>query len=135
MLGDLIGEEQGQVTAQRVVPSEHGLPPTVESSFQASGTLLGVTVTDLGTYVGTLRHDGTLYGEGTGVIMSPDGATASWRGTGVGVFTEGGSISWRGSIVYLSDAPAFAGLRGVAGAFEWETNASGKANGKLWAWR
>lgn len=134
MLGDLIGEEQGQITAQRVIPSDHGLPPTVESSFQASGTLLGVAINDMGTYIGTLRPDGTLYGQGTGVIMSPDGASASWQGTGVGVFTETGSIRWRGSIVYLSDSPAFAGLRGVAGAFEWETDQSGKAGGKLWAW-
>ncbi|WP_037607343.1 hypothetical protein [Streptacidiphilus rugosus] len=135
MLGDLIGEEQGQITAQRVLPSEHGLPPSVESTFQASGRLLGVTITDLGTYVGTLRPDGTLYGTGTGIIMSPDGATASWQGTGVGVFAEGGAISWRGSIVYLSDSPAFAALRGVAGAFEWETDQSGKAGGKIWSWR
>ncbi|MEZ0066997.1 hypothetical protein ABIA32_003010 [Streptacidiphilus sp. MAP12-20] len=135
MLGDLIGEEQGQITVQRVLPSEHGLPPAVESTFQASGTLLGVTISDMGTYTGQLRPDGTLLGHGQGILMSPDGASAAWEGLGVGHFTAEGSIAWRGSIVYQTDSPAFAELRGVAGAFEWETDQSGKAGGKLWAWR
>ncbi len=33
-----------------------------------------------------------------------------------------------------SSSPAFDGLKGVAGAFEWETDASGKVGGRLWAW-
>ncbi|MFD9126991.1 hypothetical protein [Kitasatospora sp. NPDC059571] len=134
MLGDLIGEEQAQVTNQRVIRSDHGLPPVVESAFQGTGTLCGVTVNDVGTYTGRLRPDGTLYGEGQGVIMSPTGAHASWQGGGVGRFTEDGGTSWRGTIVYSSDSPEFASLRGVAGAFEWDVGADGKAVGKIWAW-
>ena len=135
MLGDLIGEELGQVTGQRVLRGEHGLPPTVETSYQATGQLLGVTVNDMGSYTGRLRADGTLYGQGQGVVMAPGGAHASWQGHGVGQFTEGGSISWRGSIVYESDSPEFAALRGVAAVFEWETDAGGKTGGKAWAWK
>ncbi|MFD8483498.1 hypothetical protein [Kitasatospora sp. NPDC059673] len=135
MLGDLIGEEQGRITGQRVLASEHGLPPTVESSFAASGTLLGVQVRDLGTYTSRLRADGTLEGGGQGVLMGPGGAHASWHGQGVGTFTESGGNSFRGSIVYETDSPEFAALRGVAGVFEWETSADGEAVGKLWAWR
>ncbi|MFD8598535.1 hypothetical protein ACFV1L_26375 [Kitasatospora sp. NPDC059646] len=135
MLGDLIGEEKGRITGQRVLAGEHGLPPTVESSFAASGTLLGVRVRDLGTYTSRLRADGTLEGAGQGVLMGPGGAHASWRGHGVGTFTESGGNSFRGAIVYESDSPEFAELRGVAGVFEWETSADGDAEGKLWAWR
>ncbi|MEV4559686.1 hypothetical protein AB0K51_22190 [Kitasatospora sp. NPDC049285] len=135
MLGDLIGEEQGQITGQRVLGGEHGLPPTVETSFAASGTLLGVQVQDMGTYTARLRADGTLEGAGSGVLMGPGGAHASWKGLAVGTFTESGGNSFRGSIVYESDSPEFEGLRGVAGVFEWETAADGKAAGRLWAWK
>ncbi|MFG2825534.1 hypothetical protein ACGFX4_39670 [Kitasatospora sp. NPDC048365] len=135
MLGDLIGEEQGQVTGQRVLAGEHGLPPTVETSFAATGTLLGVPVKDMGTYTARLRADGTLEGGGQGVLMSPTGAHATWKGQGVGTFTESGGNSFRGSIVYDSDSPEFAGLRGVAGVFEFEVDADGKTVGKLWAWK
>ncbi|GAA1195624.1 hypothetical protein F4556_002169 [Kitasatospora gansuensis] len=135
MLGDLIGQESGQITVQRVLAGEHGLPPAVEVSFAASGTLLGVEVNDLGTYESRVRPDGTLQGEGQGVLMSPTGASATWRGQGVGTFTASGGTSYRGAIVYSSGSPEFADLRGVAGVFEWEVDASGKAEGKLWAWK
>ncbi|MFF0298749.1 hypothetical protein ACFYS8_35930 [Kitasatospora sp. NPDC004615] len=136
MLGDLIGEEQGRITVRRVLPGEHGLPPTVESSFVASGTLLGVPVQDMGTYTARMRADGTLVGGGQGVLMGPGGAHASWHGQGVGTFTESGGNSFRGSIVYETDSPEFAAaLRGAVGVFEWENTADGEAVGKFWAWR
>lgn len=135
MLGDFIGEEHGRITGQRVLPGEHGLPPAVESSFAASGTLLGVPVRDIGTYTSRLRADGTLDGGGQGVLTGPEGAHATWTGHGVGTFTESGGNSFRGAIVYESDSPEFAALRGVAGVFEWETSADGQAAGKLWAWK
>ncbi|WP_035846247.1 hypothetical protein [Kitasatospora azatica] len=135
MLGDLIGEEQGQVIVQRVLAEEHGLPPAVETTFRAAGTLLGVAVNDMGSYTARLRPDGTLAGSGQGILMSPDGSHASWSGQGVGQFTGDGGVSWRGSIIYSSDSPAFAGLRGVAGVFEFETDSAGTTTGKLWAWK
>jgi hypothetical protein len=135
MLGDLIGEEDAQITVQRVVRSDHGLPPLVESAFQGTGRLLGVPVNDVGTYTGRLRPDGTLAGEGQGILMSPSGAHASWQGGGVGRFTEDGGTAWRGTIVYTSDSPEFADLRGIAGAFEWDVGADGKAVGRIWAWK
>ncbi|MEU9131228.1 hypothetical protein AB0D08_24500 [Kitasatospora sp. NPDC048540] len=135
MLGDLVGVESGRTTVQRVVASDHGLPPAVETSFEADGQLLGVPVHDLGSYTARLRADGTLSGLGQGVLMSPTGAHASWTGLGVGRFAEGGGTSWRGVIVYESASPEFADLRGVAGAFEWDVEADGSAHGKLWAWK
>jgi hypothetical protein len=134
MLGDKIGEETGQIVVQRVVGDEHGLPPSVETTFRAAGTLLGLPVTDMGTYTGRLRADGTLFGVGQGVLMGPDGH-ATWSGQGVGRFTDDGGVRWVGAIVYSSDSPAFAGLRGVAGAFEFTTDRDGAAVGNLWAWK
>ena len=135
MLGELIGEEQGQITGQRVLEGEHGLSPSMETTYQASGQLLGVTVNDRGSYTGRLRADGTLYGQGQGIVMGADGSHASWQGHGVGQFTQSGSITWRGSIIYDTDSPAFAALKGVAAVYEWETDASGKVSGKAWAWK
>jgi hypothetical protein len=135
MLGDLIAQESGQITLQRVEAGEHGLAPTVESSFVASGTLLGVEVNDMGTYSARLRPDGTMHGVGQGILMSPTGSNATWEAQGVGTFAESGGVSWRGSLIYTSDSPEFADLRGAVGLFEWEVDASGKAEGKLWAWK
>jgi hypothetical protein len=67
MLGEMIGEESGQTTGIRVLPSE-GPAPTVEVSFQAGGKLLGAETTDMGTYSSVVRPDGTLHGAGQGVI-------------------------------------------------------------------
>jgi hypothetical protein len=135
MLGDKIGEETGQITVQRVVADEHGLPPVVETTFRASGTLLGIAVNDMGTYAGRLRADGTLRGTGQGVLMSPDGSHATWEGQGVGQFTDDGGVRWVGAIFYTSDSPGFAALRGVAGVFEFTSDQSGAVTGNLWAWK
>lgn len=135
MLGDLLGELQGNITVQRVLPGQHGLPPSMESTFEATGQLLGITVVDRGTYVSRMRADGTLQGRGQGITMSPSGGSLTWEGAGIGRFNADGSISWRGSLIHTSDSPAFAELQGIVGVFEWETDPSGKAKGKFWAWK
>jgi hypothetical protein len=33
----------------------------------------------MGTYVSTARPDGTLFGEGQGIIMTDDGEVVTWR--------------------------------------------------------
>ncbi|MER5640955.1 hypothetical protein ABT095_28900 [Kitasatospora sp. NPDC002227] len=134
-LGDLIGHEEGQIVVQRVLPGDHGLPPTVESSFKATGTLLGVAINDIGTYVGRMRADGTLDGDGQGILMSPTGDSVTWQGRGVGSFGPDGSIRWVGSLTYVSASPAFAGLRGIVGLFEWTTTQDGGASGDIRAWQ
>src|SRR5262249_40104372 len=75
MLGEMIGEETGKITGTRVLPSEGG-GPKVETSFQGTGRYLGIEVTDIGTYWAVMRPDGTLYGEGQGVVMAKDGGMA-----------------------------------------------------------
>jgi hypothetical protein len=49
MLGEKIGEISGKVTMQRVVPNL-GRDPKMETSFQASGSVLGTDIKDTGTY-------------------------------------------------------------------------------------
>ena len=49
MLGEKIGEISGRVTMQRVLPNLGG-DPKMESSFQATGSVLGTDIKDTGTY-------------------------------------------------------------------------------------
>jgi hypothetical protein len=135
MLGDVLGEERGQTTGMRVLPSE-GEGPKVEASFQASGQLLGMEATDMGTYVSVVRPDGTLFGDGQGVSMTPDGDVATWRGQGVGRFTgQGTAVNWRGAIYYQSASAKLARLNGVAAIFEFDVDKDGKTNAKTWEWK
>ena len=68
MLGEKIGGTSGNVSSQRVLPNPGG-GPKMETSFQAKGSLLGTDVTETGTYWSVVRPDGTLYGEGQGVVI------------------------------------------------------------------
>ena len=47
MLGEKIGEISGKVTMQRVLPNLGG-DPKMETSFQASGSVLGTNIKDTG---------------------------------------------------------------------------------------
>jgi hypothetical protein len=83
MLGEKIGEISGKVTMQRVLPNLGG-DPKMETSFQATGSVLGTNIKDTGTYTTIFRPDGTQYGEGQGIMITKDGKTATWTGHGVG---------------------------------------------------
>ena len=105
MLGEKIGEISGKITMQRVLPSLGG-DPKMETSFQATGSVLGINVSDTGTYRTVLRSDGTQYGEGQGVMMIRDGEIATWRGHGVGVRNKDGTATYRGALYFQTMPPA-----------------------------
>ena len=77
MLGEKIGEISGKVTMQRVLPNLGG-DPKLESSFQATGSVLGINIKDTGTYSIIFRPDGTRYGEDQGIMITKDVKTATW---------------------------------------------------------
>ena len=134
MLGDRIGEDVGKVTSQRVLPAVNGAP-RMETTFQSSGSIYGVGITETGTYVAAVRPDGSLYGEGQGVLMGKGGEMATWTGQGVGTTKKDGSVSYRGACFYQSASPAWARLNSIAGLFEYEVDAQGNTRGQLWEWR
>lgn len=133
MLGEKIGHEKGQITSRRVLSSDTG--PRVEISFAAEGTLLGVADRTLGTYESVVRPDGSIFGEGQGVVMGAGGEMASWKGGGVGTFTEDGGATFRGAIYYSTASSAWARLNKVAGVFEYRENADGTTEANLWEWK
>ncbi len=135
MLGEPIGEAKGRITSIRVLPFE-GQQPKVEVSFQSSGKLLGIECNELGTYVSTRRPDGTMFGEGQGLLMTRDGESVTWQGQGIGKPTGKGSAArWRGAIYYSTSSRNLDRLNGIAAVFEYETDEAGNTQSKIWEWK
>jgi len=133
MLGEQIYEARGKRTGRRVLSVDGGFK--VEVSFEGAGKLVGVEVNEIGTYWSESRPDGSLYGEGQGVVLAQDGTAATWKGAGVGKFVGGGAVSYRGAVYYSSAAPKFARLNTVVQAFEFEVDAEGNTHTKGWEWK
>lgn len=134
MLGEKIGEGIGKVISQRVLPSAGG-PPQVETTFRSSGKLMGLASSETGTYVATLRTDGSLIGQGQGVVMGPPGELASWTGQGIGLPQKDGSIKYRGAVYFDSNSATWKRLTSVAAIFEFEVSAEGETKGQLFEWK
>lgn len=134
MQGDKLGGESGKVTSQRVLAGSGG-GPAMETSFRASGTLLGVKETSTATYSSAMRPDGTVYGEGHGIVMGEDGHMATWIGQGVGTIKKDGAVSYRGAVYYQSSSPGWLRLNNVAAIFEYEVDAQGNTQSQLWEWK
>jgi hypothetical protein len=133
MLGEMIGESRGKRTGRRVLSVDNGFK--VEVAFESNGKLLGIAAMEIGTYWSESRPDGTLYGEGHGVIIGADGNNATWKGQGVGRFVEGGAVSYRGAVYYSTASPKLARLNTVAAVFEFDVDAEGNTHSKLWEWK
>ena len=134
MLGDKIGSSTGKITTQRVLPNAGG-GPKMETSFQAAGTLLGVNVKEVATYWAVIRPDGTVYGEGQGVLMGANGEAATWVGSGVGTVKKDGAASYRGAIYFQTASPAWVRLNSIAGVFEFEADNQSNPKSEIWEWK
>jgi hypothetical protein len=133
MLGGQIYEAKGKRGPRKVVSADNGFK--VEVSFEANGKMLGVDSQEIGTYISGPRPDGSLYGEGQGVIMGADGSMATWKGAGVGKFVGPGAVSYRGAVYYSTASPAWARLNAVAQVFEFEVDSDGTTKTKGWEWK
>ena len=134
MLGEKIGEMSGKTGSQRVLSVEGG-GLKMETSFQASGSLLGTNVKETGTYWSIVRPDGTQYGEGQGVMMTKDGKMGTWRGHGVGTTKKDGTTSYRGAIYFQTMPPRWSRLNKAAVLFEYEVDAEGNTQSEYWEWK
>jgi len=132
MLGDVISETTGKRLVRRVLSTE---PPTVEVSFEDSGTMTGIAVSGFGTYQSTIRADGSIYGEGQGANITADGELVTWKGSGQGTFGAGGAVSYRGILYFQTASKKLAHLNASPGVFEYEVDASGNTHSKVWAWK
>ncbi len=131
MLGELIYQGSGKRNVRRILSTE---PVKVEVSFEGGGKVLGVEAMEIGTYTSVIRSDGTIYGEGAGVLMTTAGDSITWKGAGVGTFKERGAVSYRGAVYYYTSSPKLSRLNTVAGVFEFEADGSGNTQSKVWEW-
>jgi hypothetical protein len=136
MLGDLISEEKGNVTGQRVLDVERG-EPKIETSFSAVGNYRGVETTTTVTYWAIPKPGGAIYGEGQALIISKDGQEmVTWTGQGIGRFTGPGKIRLKGSLFYsTSSTGKLAFLNNMVGVFEYEVDELGSTSAKCWEWK
>jgi len=132
MLGDVLGELTGKRIVRRVLSVD---PTKVEISFEESGQMLGVATNSFGTYTSMIRPDGSLYGEGVGVMVSREGDMVSWVGSGQGKFTPGGGVSYRGILYFQTTSQKLARLNAAPGVFEYEVDGEGKSHTKTWEWK
>src|ERR1039457_3799123 len=124
MLGEQIGEGKGKRSYRKVVSAEGGTF-SIEVSFESTGKMLGVDSNEIGTYCSQPRADGSLYGEGHGVLLTADGGVATWNGAGAGKISANGAVSYRVAVYYSTTYARSASLNSVAVVFEFEVDAQG----------
>ena len=132
MLGDLIGETTGKRVLRRVLSTD---PPKVEVTFEDGGTMLDTPVSGFGTYTSVVRADGSIYGEGEGIMTTAEGEGIAWKGSGIGKFGPGGAVSYRGILYYRTPSQKLSRLNSVGGVFEYEVDIEGKTQTKVWEWK
>ena len=132
MLGDQISQSTGKRLVRRILSVD---PPTAEVSFEETGQMLGVPNSGSGTYTSVIRPDGTLFGQGQGLIISQDGDAITWTGSGLGKFGPGGSVSYRGMLFFKTASEKLARINNACGAFEFETDPAGNTTSKIWEWK
>jgi hypothetical protein len=134
MLGDLLYEQKGKITSQRVLDA--GPEPKMETSFAGSANYRGTDGTEIGTYQTTFRPEGVLYGEGHGVITTKDGEIATWTGSGIGRFTGQGKIRFHGPLFYRTHSTGkLAFLNNLVGVYETQIDENQNFLYKVWEWK
>lgn len=137
MLGEPIGESTGQLAGSRVLPLSPGGEIRMESSFNGSGRLLGIDMTDVGTFVQTMRADGVLFVEqGNTVITGAGGEVAFFTGFALGKPTGSGSSAHFASCGYIrTNAPNWKRLNEVAIVCEFEIDGQQGFKVRVWEWK
>ncbi len=133
MLGELIGENEGKVSSQRVIDVKG---PTMETSVTANGRLRSVQVTETLTYVANTSSKGVLHGVGNGIITTQDGDLATYTAEGIGKYDASGVLNWRGAIFFETSSEGKLGfLNNLVGVFEAQVDAEGNFTDKIWEWK
>ena len=132
MLGDQLGESKGKRIVRRVLSVD---PVTAEVTFEDSGEMLGIATSGVGTYTSVVRPDGSIHGQGQGLIVTQDGDAITWTGTGIGAFGAGGAVSYRGMLYYRTASQKLSRLNNASVAFEFDVDGAGNTASKVWEWK
>ncbi len=134
-LGNLICEETGKVTGIRVLSSDAS-GTKLEVNLQTSGTIRGVGENTLWSYTQLTRPDGSIYGQGQGVMTTQEGDVIHLIGHGSGQTPPaGGSINYRVMVHYHSASAKYADLNSIGGVGEYDIDAEGNTTNKFWEWK
>ena len=125
-------QEQGKITNQRVI--EVNPHPKIESTFVANSTVLGdILGHDLGTYWATLYANGSVHGEGNGIITTEEGEMVTWTAEGMGNTSTEGDIIFEGSLIYnTSSNGELSYLDNKVGIFVYEVDKQGNTSASVW---
>jgi hypothetical protein len=137
MLGQLLFESRGRITGQRVLSVENGIPK-FEISITGTGIFTGsLEVATTWTYWAIQRSDGTYYSQGQGIIMTREGReVATAIGRAEGKMVESGGMRFVGAIFYDTQSKnKLAFLNHLVGVNEYEVDASGNYEHRLWQWK
>ncbi|MGD9932898.1 MAG: hypothetical protein AB7T37_04195 [Dehalococcoidia bacterium] len=136
MLGEKLGEFKGRVTGTRILPGDDYRYVKMEVSIEEQGSILGVPVTDVATFVSYARSGGQMYAEGQGIMISAEGESAIWNGHAVGHPTgDGMAISLRFSIAFQAGEGKLSALNDYLVIGEFESAADGTIKTSAWAWQ
>jgi len=135
MLGEILYEEKGKTTGVRVLSSDGG-EVTVEVTLQAQGKIQGMEETSMWTYWSKTRPDGTIYGEGKGVLVTKEGDVVNLVGSGATrARGSDGSVHYRGAIYFQTTSQKLSKLNGATGIHEYDVDAAGNTVAKIWEWK
>lgn len=133
-LGELVLEDSGQITGIRVLSTDAS-GTTLELNLQLSGTIRGVGQNTLWTYTMLQRPDGSLYGQGNGVLTTVNGDVIHLIGSGSGKANPGGTVRFCTMLHPHGATGQNADLNGIGLAGEYEVAADGTATNKCWEWK
>ena len=134
-LGDLVLDETGSVTGVRVLPNDATGTKT-EICLQLTGTIRGVAETTLWTYTTLTRPDGSVAGEGQGVMTTQDGDVIFLTGSGVCKAVGPGETTRFRTMLYAHSASAkYADLNCIGLVGEYDVAPDGSAINKNWEWK
>ncbi|MDB4651777.1 hypothetical protein OAG06_02015 [Verrucomicrobia bacterium] len=124
-------EETGQVTGIKV------LPPTAEGaqyeiSLSTQGTIEGTNYTALWTYAQVQRNDGSIYGQGDGVMTTECGETIYLKGSGSAPGKESdGIVKFKVINHHHTASSKFKHINGAAGVGIYSVSPEGKTTAEF----
>lgn len=134
-LGNLVLDETGSVTGVRVL-SNDATGTTMEFCLQLTGTIRGVAETTLWTYTTLTRPDGSIYGEGQGVMTTQEGDVISLKGHGSSKAVGPGETTRFSTMLHAHSASAkYADLNSIGLVGEYDVAPGGSATNKNWEWK
>ncbi len=134
-LGGLVYEETGKVTGIRVLSSDTS-GTKVEIDLQTTGKIRGVAQNCLWTYTQLTRSDGSIYGQGHGVMTTQDGDVLHMIGHGSAQApAPGGTLNFRVMIHPHTTSAKYADLNSIGLVGNYDVDAEGNTVFECFEWK